>query len=842
MERLVFGRFELRPTERLLLADGLPVALGARAFDVLVALAARRERVVDKDELLRVVWPGLVVEENNLTVQVSALRKLLAPGAITTVTGRGYQFTARAQEPLLDREPALKRGNVPAAAPFLFGRVGDIEAIEAVLGRSSLVTLCGAGGIGKTSLASAVAQRLSPGFRDGAWIVELAATRNPALVPAVVAQTLGLPLPGHADALQELVRSAQGSELLLVLDNCEHLLGGVAPLARALARDAPSLRILITSQEPLHLDVEQVYRLGPLSVPRDEELADALDHGAVQLFIERVRASQSDFVARAEDLGAIVDICRKLDGIALGIELAAARVPLLGLEGVRARLGERLRTLGGGGIRAPMRRHQTLRAALEWSFQLLPPETQRVLRRLGIFHGGFCADAALPVVAESAEEDDIWLLEQLEILLDRSLLVVARLGGNPRYRMLETMREYALEQLDALHELDDVRRRHAHAMNSILKRAVKERDSDRQLDEVANLRVALAYAVATPGEGAVALSLATDSAVVLATSGLVPEVLQNLLKVEPFVDRDTEPGVAAQYWQFLGRVGKDGRLPVRRCVEALVRADSMFEELGRTRRMHACRRQLAEAYLALGEVDSAERSLARARQLESAQSPAADVMRRLRVDGLLADARGQIGEGMAFIQEALDIAERYGYRRYRYNLLSDRAWMQLQAGQPDDAELGLLDLLGRIPPGPQDGLPRAEALAALLAARIAAGRLQVACASVADVIRALRTCGLFFHRGDIFVWLAAAIGQHRVAAEVLGALDEFHGRTEVPRDRLAVRAREEALRLMNATLTAREQGLWMSRGRYIEEPGLVSALEVALAVPVVQTTDCGTSR
>ncbi len=830
MERLVFGRFELRPTERLLLADGLPMNVGTRMFDVLVALAARRERVVEKEELFQIVWPGLVVEDNNLTVQISSLRKLLKPGTITTVTGRGYQFTARAQEPLLDRQPRLKRGNVPAAMAELFGRAADIEALLALLDHATLVTLCGAGGIGKTSLASMLARRVSAVVPGGAWIVELAATRDAALVPAVVAQTLGLALPGQSAPLQELLRATQGSEVLMVLDNCEHLLAGVVPLARALTRDAPGVRILVTSQEPLHLEGEQVYRLGPLSVPGDDELATALDHGAVQLFVERVRALQSDFTPQAEDLGMIVHVCRQLDGIALAIELAAARVPLLGLAGVSARLSERLRTLGGG-TRAPMRRHQTLRAALDWSFQLLAPDTQRVLRRLGIFHGGFCLDTALNVCAETPADDEVWLLEQLDILLDRSLLVVARGGEHPRYRMLETMREYALEQLNALHEIENARQRHAYAMRAAFRLAAKARDSDRQLDEVANLRAALAYAIAAKGEGATALSLATDSTVVLATSGLVPEVLQNLLDVETFVTADTEPGLAAQYWQWVGRVGKDGRLPGRRCVEVLARAEGMFAQLGRVRRVHACRRQLAEAHLALHELDAAEQVLARARALESAQSPAADVMRRLRLDGLLADARGRIEQGLAFTQEALEIAERYGYRRYCYNLLSDRAWMKLQAGQPEVAEHALLELLGRIPPGAHDGLPRAEALAALLAARTAANRLEIARASVPEVVSALRICGLFFHRGDIFAWLAAACGEYQMASQVLGAVDQFHVRTEGPRDRLAVRAREEALQLMRGTFPLTEQRMWMSHGGRFEETQLVSALEAALCAP-----------
>ena len=184
----------------------------------------------------------------------------------------------------------------------------------------------------------------------------------------------------------------------------------------------------------------------------------------MQLFVERVRALESEFTPRADDLVVIASICRKVDGIALAIELAAARVPLLGLAGVDARLGERLRMLGGG-VRAPVRRHQTLRAALDWSFQLLSPDSQRVLRRLGIFNGGFCVDTALPVVAEGPEEDEVWLLEHLDILLDRSLLVVARQGARPRFRMLETMREYALEQMQGQDEVEPTRRRHAHAID-----------------------------------------------------------------------------------------------------------------------------------------------------------------------------------------------------------------------------------------------------------------------------------------------------------------------------------------------------------------------------------------
>ena len=828
MERLVFGRFELRPAERLLLADGLPLSIGARAFDVLVALAARRDRIVEKDELLDVVWPGVVVEENNLTVQISMLRKVLDAGTIKTVTGRGYQFTAQAQEPLLDRQPGLKKGNVPASTPTLFGRECDLDAVARALERSSLVTLCGAGGIGKTSLASALARRLSSQFSRGAWIVELASTTDPSLVPAVVAQTLGLALPGQATPLEELVRATQDSELVLVLDNCEHLLSGVMPLAGALWRQAPGLRVLVTSQEPLHVEGEQVYRLGPLSVPREDEVATALEHGAVQLFVERVRALESEFTPRAEDLVVITNICRQVDGIALAIELAAARVPLLGLTGVHARLGERLRMLGGG-VRAPVRRHQTLRAALDWSFQLLSPDSQRVLRRLGIFNGGFCVDTALPVVADAAEEDEVWLLEQLDILLDRSLLVVARQGERPRFRMLETMREYALEQIKAQNEVELIRRRHANAMRAVLKRAVKERDSDRQLEEVANIRSALAYAAATPDEGGVALALVTDSAVVLATSGLVPEVLQNLLNVERFVTPDTEPGLAAQYWQWLGRVGKDNRLPAKRCIEVLVRAEGMFEKLGRVRRVHACARQLAETYLATNDLNAAEQALERARRSESLQTPAADVMRRLRLDGLLADARGQTGEGLTFTQDALDIAERYGYRRYRYNLLSDRAWMQLQSGQPEVAERSLLELLSRIPPGPHDGLPRAEALAALLAARTAAGRLEAARSSVTDVVQALQICGLFFHRGDIFAWLAAAVGESRVAGQILGAMDEFHAKTEAPRDRWAARAREEALRILKDCVSETEQRLWMAHGQRLEESQLIPCLRTIFA-------------
>ena len=433
-----FDRFELNPAERSLLLEGQPAVLGARAFDVLMALVERRGRVVSKEEILEAAWPGLVVEENNLAVQISTLRKLLGPRLIATVAGRGYQFAGQ----------LIEAGTAPAAPAAeartqLIGRESELEALTAMLAEHRLVTLVGAGGIGKTSLAEAWRQEHGSG--QVTW-VELAtlvdAPGAPRALPQAVAAALGVPVG-------ELPAALAAQPQTLVLDNAEPLADAVAHWAQAALAAAPRLRLLVTSQVPLRLQVEHVYRIGALPLP-DERVspAQALGFGAVALFVERARASDPQFALTPSNVGTVAEICRRLDGVPLALELAAARVGALGLGALAAALDERFRVLGGGSRAAPARQ-RTLRAALEWSYGLLDAETQALLRCLGGFGSGFTLQDAQQAAAAAMPPIDAWaVLAALGALVENSLVNVENVegGDTPSYQLPESTRLFALDQ------------------------------------------------------------------------------------------------------------------------------------------------------------------------------------------------------------------------------------------------------------------------------------------------------------------------------------------------------------------------------------------------------------
>ncbi len=465
-----FANFRLLPDQRALWCGEAPVKLGSRAFDMLLALVERRDRVVSKNELMDLVWPRLVVEENNLQVQVVTLRKLLGHPAIATVPGRGYRFTVpvvvQGDAPTVSAGPAAAmpavalelspRHNLPPWLPRLFGRADDLRLLGELLDRHPLVTVTGTGGIGKTRLAQSAASARLDSTPDGLWWVDLAPLTDPARVPDALALAIGLRPKGGESPTDALLAALAGRAPLLVLDNAEHLLDGVVALVTRLRQGAPQARWLVTSQEVLRIADEHVFRTGPLALPGADDNAGT--SGAVALFVTRAQAADRHFVLGPENQALVADICRRLDGIPLAIELAAARVPLLGVQGLHERLDQCFKVLTTGD-RSSARRHHTLRAALEWSHQLLAAPEQSVLRRLGVFAGGFTLEAAQQV-AEDEQGIDRWeVLEHLGALVEKSL-VVAEGEAQPRYRMLETMRLFALERLIESGEAKQARRRH----------------------------------------------------------------------------------------------------------------------------------------------------------------------------------------------------------------------------------------------------------------------------------------------------------------------------------------------------------------------------------------------
>ena len=601
-DALCFATFELQPVERRLVVGGVTVTVGARAFDVLLALAERAGHLMSKQELLDLAWPGLVVEENNLQVQIATLRKLLGPQAIATVPGRGYRLAmarrdAAAAPPAvvvraLDRPEGAHVTSPPPEIGELFGRQHDIEALGAQVRERGLVTIVGPAGIGKTRLAAAAAREHVGAFADGTRFVELAPLADAALVAPTIARALGVALGDAPSSLEPALQELALQRLLLVLDNCEHVLEAVDAFVTPLRRSAPGIHVLATSQELLRHPEEHVYRLGALSVPEEDTDLAALDKinkaGAVQLFVARASALVHGFTLTAKNVAGVVEICRRLDGIPLAIELGAARVPLLGVDGVRQRLDERFRLLTGG-ARVALRRHQTLRAALEWSHGLLTAPEQAVFAALGVFSGSFALESAQALVA--GQQTDAWdVLEHLGALVDKSLVAVE--GGAaemPRYRLLETTRAFALERLAASGATPFTLRRHAEVTLEIFERAQRDLMSGmpsadlvpRLVPELDNLRGALHWAAGTDGDDRIAVALFGAA---VAGQGqfyffaLSAETWRWRQVLRPRVDAATPDAIAARFWLACAHWG--GVLSPQEAADDAQRALSLYTALG----------------------------------------------------------------------------------------------------------------------------------------------------------------------------------------------------------------------------------------------------------------------
>jgi predicted ATPase/class 3 adenylate cyclase/DNA-binding winged helix-turn-helix (wHTH) protein len=468
-ERIPFERVEVRPQERRLLVDGKEATVSPRAFDILIALVERRERLVPKAELLDVVWPDTVVEENNLQVHISALRKVLGPQAIATIPGRGYRFTLAPPEqanvaspPAADASPAAipaVPSNIAAAVEALIGRDDDIASIRGLLASHRLVTILGPGGIGKTRVALDVARAEIDTHANGAWWVDLAPVTAFDRVAAAIADATGLHL-GEGDAATKLAAALRHLDMLVVLDNCEHLVAEVARIVQTILERAPRLTVLATSQAALKLPAEHAYRLGTLDPST-----------AVALLTRRAQALDRRFHLDGTNAEAAKAICTALEGVPLAIEMAAARVPLMGVAAVRDRLDDRFRMLAASN-RLSHGRHQTLLAVLDWSHALLAHDEKVVFRRIGAFVGSFGMDAA-KALAQDESLDDWAVLDALGGLVDKSFLQV---GGfePPRYRLLETTRLYALARLDEAGETAKLRARHASVMAILADRMMED--------------------------------------------------------------------------------------------------------------------------------------------------------------------------------------------------------------------------------------------------------------------------------------------------------------------------------------------------------------------------------
>jgi predicted ATPase/DNA-binding winged helix-turn-helix (wHTH) protein len=501
-----------------------PVRLGSRAFEILAALVERAGEVVGKEQLIARAWPQTFVEESNLKIQMNALRRALGDGQagnryVVTVPGRGYNFVAPVRREETSRAASAPPAssttphNLPFAVTRMIGRNDAVAALAARLSRGRLVTILGAGGIGKTTVALAVAERMMASYEHGVWLVDLAPLADPHLVPSAVATVLGLDIP-TANPLHGLAAAVKDKRMLLLLDNCEHMIDATAGLATAILGGAPGVNILATSREPLAAAGESEYRLAPLAIPKASSrltAAEAVPFPAVQLFVERVSAIVEDFALTDANAPAVAEICRRLDGLPLAIELVAPRVEILGVEGLAARLDDSLQLLGAR-RRTTMPRQRTMRAVIDWSYGLLNGDEQLFFRALGIFKDVFTVEAAASVATDGADDCDA--IVRLADLVAKSLVVVDVSGTKPRFRLLETTRAYTIEMLDSSGERERIARRHAEYFLSLLKCSEAEaptRPAAEWLADYAiaidNLRAALDWAFSDAGDGSLGVTL-----------------------------------------------------------------------------------------------------------------------------------------------------------------------------------------------------------------------------------------------------------------------------------------------------------------------------------------------
>jgi predicted ATPase/DNA-binding winged helix-turn-helix (wHTH) protein len=678
-ENFAFGPFQLLAARRELLAHGVPVTLGQRAFEILLLLVNRHGQLVTKDELMAEVWPGVVVEENNIQVHVSALRKVLSTAGdseryLLTVAGRGYRFVAPVK-----RESGAKLTAPPASAPdrtaavsaaigaatnnlpqqltTLIGREADLADITARLAAHRLVTLTGSGGVGKTRLAIEAGRNVLDRYPDGVWLAELAPLNDPQLVTSIVGDVLGVSLNAPSGAIETLASALKDKQLLLILDNCEHVIAEAARVAETLMRSCPRLSILASSRERLAIAGESIVRVPSLPAPDASgtlTAARAGEYAAVRLFVERASAL-GGFALNDANAATVGSICQRLDGIPLAIELAVPRLRVLSLEQLARGLDERFRLLTAGS-RTALPRQQTLHALIDWSYALLSDAEKILLARLSVFFGT-AALASITAVVASAEIPAEQVGDLLLSLVEKSLVHADPASSEFRYGLLESTRYYASEKLA---DASRMRRRHAEHFAARLAQATAEWETTptRQwmacyASDIDNLRGALEWAFGAGGDVTVGLELVARSHVLWAELGLILEHRRWVVEALDKVAKGTPSEVTARLlsWQ----AGDVRELDDPADYDEAVRAASLYRKVGDGFQEGRVLLRAGTARLLPDSVDEGERLLRKAHALVRPFGTTKTLARCL---SALASARlfaGDLADARSLHRQAVDV-------------------------------------------------------------------------------------------------------------------------------------------------------------------------------------------
>jgi predicted ATPase/DNA-binding winged helix-turn-helix (wHTH) protein len=822
------GPFRLDPEAGVLTSAGLPMPLGGRAVAVLTALVKTPNEYVRKASILDAAWPGVIVEENSLAAQISAIRRVFAraPGGehwVETLARRGYRFVGPVTElhDLSQAADARPRSNLPESTTSFIGRERELVEVKRLLPSTRLLTLVGVGGIGKTRLALQVAVEVIAAYRDGIWLVDLALLADPALVPSAVAQVLGVNEVAGKPIVEALCAQVRGREMLLLLDNCEHLLDACARLADALLRGTVDVTIMATSREPLCVPGEQVYLLPTLSLP---DLTDAVEtvgrSEAVQLFVERAQKQHPDFTLTAARASVVAHICVRLDGIPLALELAAARVRSLSVEQIHARLDDRFKLLTGG-TRTALPRQQTLRATLDWSYDLLAERERAVLRHLGVFAGGFTLEAASSVASgEPIEEFDV--TDLVSQLVARSLVVADTNDAGGRYRLLETTRAYALEQLDSSGERDAIERRHAQYFRSRFARAPDDWLSMREddwramyLPELDNVRAALDWALGPRGDVTIGVGLCSVSGPIWMELSLATEGRQ---RIETALSRiaDTPELDQARLWLWLGMLWGDMAPP--QSVSAKSQAIELYRRLADASGLGFSLVHLALVLGIMDRLDEAANALAEALPLlEDAGLPRA-LARGCEIRGFLKMRSGDAAGARTHYEQALCLYRRIGVQREVLRMLGNYADLNWAIGDLDAALAGFHETLTILRNSP---FPRRSTLGFnltnLAGLQTQRGKLGEALLALREGLPLLQEAGYAWLNMDHFALRAALAGEILNAARLAGYVDEVYRKKQMSRGPNEVRARKRLQALLEKKIGPDELGRLIAEGCDLSE-------------------------
>ncbi len=781
-----FGAFCLVPAQRQLLRDGVPVHLGARAMDLLLHLTANPGTVVTKQALMTAVWSGRIVEENNLTVNMTALRRALGDSTegqpvIQTVTGRGYAFvgTILADEPQAGAVPAQGPSlpAIPQLTTRLIGREAALTELQTLVGTRRVVSVVGPGGVGKTALALHLAETLKADFPDGTGFADLSTVSDPARVAEAVAAAFGSGGAGTNTATDFLTALLRDHKSLLLLDNCEHMVEPVAQLVNAIVASCPRVVILVTSREGLFVPGEQIFRLQPLPVPEDPHSVNAqtaLQYGAVGMFVERAEAV-SNFVLDNANAPIVAAICARLDGIPLALEMAASRLKVLSPAQLAERLVERFNLLGASG-RGTTPRHRTLQAMIDWSYDLLSPGERSLLHCLSCFSGG-ASLAAIQALSGGAEADDVDLLDRLTALADKSMLTVDS-ATPPRFRLLESVRQYAVRKAVEAGEGALPARHAAHFADRFAEAALLWPTTPGRewlatyAPDAENVRAALTWAFGLSGDPETGVRLVASTVPLWWELTETPVAEGQRWMAIASAHLSAQTADVSRGWVRFGQSWRDFRFSDVENLPAAREAAALFRKAGDASGLGAALWRAGSASLTRETIDQAEAHLLEAERVLRALPPGKWLALTLIRLGDVRFRQGRLDPALASYQEGFTLSRSADFWIGLVNGGSNMAELMFETGQTDRALRQLEGLRDELPPS-----RRTPLMSTLAAHLMVAGDTEAMRLAASEVINQGSAIGLTSAVAwtiETVALLAASEGKADLAARLAGYARTVH--------------------------------------------------------------------